>query len=379
MKQVQPGVFHDRGRDLLLFAHRFFRRSFSHRNKLNEYFLQSFDATARENADLCARLRLDPDLVGHPKSGRNLVELERWRGPLYSDDIASIPDGVAEHKADERSRLHEGIDRTQVWWKAPESRRAGGRAVDYRTFEIEELIENPSGGLSDDRFGCRYAHAEFSADEAAITHFDGSVRAYAWQPYLERIETSIDRAGKHAEYTKIFRFDGALAVPYWKRLLSDFFRGNNLIPEYLGAPSEVHEEPAEMPAQVEHASLAALISLKPGSIDGPTHLCAELCQELAGQNIPYVEIGVGEVEKHIRSRMDLSDVMVIGVKDDILNLSRVVLGASDDLRAVFDAEVGALASALRQDAENGTIRRAALPLVWESDKLLVDSDDCRGR
>ena len=152
MKQVQPGVFHDHDRDLLLFAHRFFRRSLSHRNKLNAYFLQSFDATARENSDLCVRLRLDPDLVGHPASTRNLIELEHWRGPLYSDDIAAIPNGVAEHKADERTKLYEGVDRTQVWWKAPESRRVDGQAVDYRTFEIEELIENPSGGLGDNQF-----------------------------------------------------------------------------------------------------------------------------------------------------------------------------------------------------------------------------------
>ena len=371
MAQVQPGVFHDRGRDLLLFAHRFFRRSLSRRNKLNDYFLQSFDATARENTDLRARLRLDPDLVGHPKSARNLIELEHWRRPLYSDDIATIPNGVAEHKADEQSRLYGGIDRTQVWWKAPESRRADGQAVDYRTFEIEELIENPSSGLGDDQFGCRYAHAEFSADEAAITHFDGSVRAYAWEPYLERIETSIDRAGKHADYTKVFRFDGALAIPYWKRLLSDFFRGNNLIPEYLGAPVEVHEEPVDVSAQVRDAPLAALISLEPGSIAGPTHLCAELCQEVAGQIIPYVEIGVGEVEKHIRSQMDLSNIVAIGIRDDILNLSRLGFGPSDDLKATFDVEVSALATALRQDAENGLIRRAAIPLVWEDDGLLV--------
>ena len=238
MAQVQPGVFHDRGRNLLLFAHRFFRRSLSHRNKLNDYFLQSFDATARENADLRARLRLDPDVVGHPKSARNLIELEHWRGPLYSDNIATIPNGVAEHKADEQSRLYEGIDRTQLWWKAPECRRADGQAVDYRTFEIEELIENPSGGLGDDQFGCRYAHAEFSADEAAITHFDGSIRAYAWEPYLERIETSIDRAGKRADYTKVFRFDGALAIPTGSGSLSDFFRGNKLIPEISVPPSK---------------------------------------------------------------------------------------------------------------------------------------------
>ena len=91
MKQLQPGVFHDPDRDLLLFAHRFFRRSL-YFHKLNAHFLQSFDATARENSTVRVRLRLDPDLVGRPgRIARSLIELEHWRGPLFSDDIAAIP------------------------------------------------------------------------------------------------------------------------------------------------------------------------------------------------------------------------------------------------------------------------------------------------
>jgi hypothetical protein len=374
MEQVQLGVFHDKDRDLLVFAHRFFRRSFSHWNKLNSYFLQSFDATVRENGGLRARLKLDPDLVGHPSSLRNLIELEYWRGPLYSDDIAAIPDGVAEHKADERTKLYEGIDRTQVWWKAPESRRINGQVNDHRTFEIEELTENPSGGLGDDEFGCRYAHAEFSANEGAITHFDGAIRAYAWRPYLERIETSIDRAGKHADYTKVFRFDGALPIPHWKRLLSDFFRGNKLIPEYLGAAAEKNTRtasPANTSVAAGETALAALISLTPGSIDGPIQLYAEFAQNIGGQIVPCVEVGVGEVEKHLRTRLNLGNITMIGFRHDILNLSRLCFGPSDNLKTTFDTEVTALATALEQDARDGLIRRAAIPLAWEDNGLVV--------
>jgi hypothetical protein len=376
MQQVQPGVFHDRDRDLLVFAHRFFRRSLSHWNKINSYFLQSFDATARENSDLRARLKLDPDLVGHPASLRNLIELEYWRGPLYSDDIAAIPEGVAEHKADERTKLYEGVDRTQVWWKAPESRRIDGEPVDYRTFEIEEITENPAGGLGNDHYGCRYAHAEFSADEGAITHFDGAIRAYAWESYLERIATSIDRAGKHADYTKVFRFDGGLSIPHWKRLLSDFFRGNQLIPEYLGAPAEKNknsgvESPASTSAAPHEAALAALISLKPGSIDCSMQLWAERAQDIGGEIVPYIEVGVGEVEKRLRARLDLKNITTIGIRHDILNLSRLCFGPSDDLKATFDTEVAALAAALDRDAQTGLIRRVAIPLAWEDDGLVV--------
>jgi hypothetical protein len=381
MRQVQPGIFHDPDRDLLLFAHRFLRRSLSHRNSLNAYFLQSFGAAAEESGDLRTRLKLDPDLVGHPTSARNLIELEHWRGPLYNDDITAIPEGVAEHKADDRTREYEGVDRTQVWWKAPESRRvASGEVVEYRTFEVEELIEDPSGGLGDDRFGCRYAHAEFSADESAITHFDGAIRAYAAEAYLDRIDTDIRHAGKQAAYTKVFRFDGILPIPYWKRLLSDFFRGNKLIPEYLGASEDVNEEVvAEPPTDVSDTArtetgamaLAALISLEPGSIDDPIQVCSEYFQEFAGQPIPYVEIGVGEVAAHLRTHLDPDDITLVGFADGILNLARIRFGSSDHLKVTFDTEVSALARALRRDVEAGVTHRAAIPFTWEHEGLLV--------
>ena len=295
----------------------------------------------------------------------NLIELEYWRGPLYSDDISNIPNGVAEHKADKPTRFYEGIDRTQVWWKAPEVRSVDGQSTSYRTFEIEELIENPSGGLGDVQFGCRYAHAEFSADEAAITHFDGAVRSYAWEPYLQRIEASHDRAGKHANYVKkLFRFDRILAITNWKLVLSDFFRGNKLIPEYLGTPAEAADEQPPVPTPSKGVPLAALVSVRQGSVDAPG--CAYVLKstlKLLGISFLISRSEWARLRGFIRSRLDLrTDLVTVGFKDHILNLSRLSLGISVDLKGSLDEEVRALACALRHDAERGLVHRAAVPL-----------------
>lgn len=382
MREIQPGVFHDPNRDLLLFAHRMFRRRLSHRNKLNDYFLRSFHASAANNAQLSVRLRLDPDLIGHPSSAKALIELEHWRGPHYSDDIATIPSGVAEHKADERSRFYEGIDRTHVWWKSPEQRVVDGELSQFRTFEVEELIENPSGGLSYDHYGCRYAHAEYSLDQVAITHFDGAIRSYTSEAYLRRIDTSIDRAGKHSAYTKLFRFDGHLPITEWKRLLSDFFRGNKLIPEYLGAPIEVDNEdeagtPLTKPSEpvASDVTLSALIHLDNRclgeSTEGTLTLYPELFHDLDGELIPYVEVGTGAVEVYLRSKIDLSNITTIGVHDSILNLSRLVFRNNTNLKTTFDEEIPALAASLRKDTETGTVKRASVPMTWQAGHLLV--------
>lgn len=371
-KQVQPGVFHDSKRNLLLFAHRFFRRSLSHRNSLNVHFLRTFDTTANDVKIRNVRLRLDPDIIGYPESARAVIELEHWRGPLFNDDVAAIPDGVAEHKANDRTRFYEGIDRTQVWWKAPESRQLeDGADAAYRTFEVEELVENPSGGLPKHNFGCRYAHAEYSLKDAAISHFDGAIRGYAGEAYLDRIDTSIDRAGKHANYTKLFRFDGELQIAAWKRALCDFFRGNPLISEYFNelVSAELAETPAETKDQ--ELELAALISLAPGSIADAVNLTADHFLQIADERIPFVEIGSGEVANYLRTRFAPTNVTLVSYRDKTLNVPRIVFAAIDKLKSAFDEEVTALNRALSRDVEIAIVERVSVSYAWENDKIIT--------
>ena len=237
---VQPGVFHDKTRDLLIFAHRFFRRSLSNANSLNQYFLKKFDDAAK-GKKARARLRLDPDMVGHPESLEHVLEFEYWHGPKFSDDIQSIPSGATVQSADEQTRFFESIGKTHLWWKHPETRMLDEEKLMYRTFEAEELLEEPSAGLGEDIYGCRYVHAEYAIEAKFISHFDGAIRAYPTIAFFERIEQNIDRAGKHSTYTKLFRLDGDVPVHQWKALTVDFFRGNHLLPEYFGASKEAFD------------------------------------------------------------------------------------------------------------------------------------------
>jgi hypothetical protein len=57
--------------------------------------------------------------------------------------------------------------------------------------------------------------------------------------FAHRLDLAIDRAGKHADYTKIFRIDGELPTRDWKRLLRDHYRGNKL-PDEIGIPAVDH-------------------------------------------------------------------------------------------------------------------------------------------
>lgn len=389
LKVAGPGIFLDEGRQLVLFAHRFFRRSLSHRNKLNEYFLTSF-ANAAKSEKVQPRLRLDPDLVGHPGDLKQLLELEYWHGPHYSDDIASIPSGTTVLKASERTRQFEGVDKTQVWWKPPETRTSGDEATNFRTLEIEELMDLPAAGLPGDRYGCRYAHAEYSIDDKFIAHFDGAIRAYPTEQYLKRIDLNIDRAGKHSEYTKLFRFDGELAIDGWKRLLSDFFRGNPLIPEYLGASlgeltaneiaerqdeSSLPESTADMSADsvfARNEELCAFIYLKPGRLVKELDLALKRVSLPDGKHtVSVMETGIGEVDKMLRARLPLTSVASMRIPDERLELVRLLFGASDGFPGTMYQQVRNLAGALSKDISELGIKSVALSLTWPHGDILT--------
>lgn len=373
-REIEPGVFHEPDRDLLLFAHPFLRRSLSRDNSLNAYVLRSF-SNAADVVGVEARLRLDPDLVGHPESARPVMELEYWHGPKFDDDIAVIPVGVATHKNSDHARRMSGVDKTQIWWKAPENRPDGADLRSVRTFEIEELIEDPSPGLVSDHYGCRYAHAEYDLTARSISHFDGAIRAYEPDPYFDRLDRSIDRAGKQALYTKLFRLDGDLSVSLWKQVLTDWFRGNRLIPEYLGASeADLTEVRPPVPEEVETArpALAAYIGLEPAHEPGPDgiSLVADQSILLEGQHTPVAEVGHGRVGV-LSAQWAAPEATLIWTRDTKANLACIMLpgdpASTEDWRAVAVP----LAAAISQDAAAGMLSRIALAISWRREDIRV--------
>jgi hypothetical protein len=373
-RQVEPGVFHEPRQDLLLFAHPYFRRSLSRANSLNAYVLRSFDAAAA-TSKAQARLRLDPDLIGVPDSVSHVIELEYWGGPKFDEDLGKIPSGVTEHKNDDPERIYSQIDKTQVWWKPPEDRRdAEGGAFQVRTLEVEELIDAPSPGLAADAFDCRYAHAEFHMAEGCISHFDGAIRAYDSEAYLERIGFRIDRAGKHAAYTKLFRLDGAIPTADWKRVFSDFFRGNRLIPEYLGAemegnfvppPSDDERGPARLP------DLSAYIGLTLADLPPPSTIRVVADQQMRRDEaaLPYAEIGPGSLGELMTSWADREKTGLLTAELPSANLARIALPGSPPNRKDWVEVCGALAEALDREAESGTLEHVSLAIVWQANGL----------
>lgn len=221
-----PGVY--RVGKLVLFAHHFFRRNQFRFNVSNDELLSQLHQMSVNGRSI--RIALDPDMVGLASSYvGSRKELAYWWGPYFNDNLASMPSGVTCYAASDSEQFCHGISGTQFRW--------GSRNSEH-IFEAEELRNRPSAPERDCTYRCRYVHSIVDEKSGLVRHFDGAIRAYSEEEMSKRLDQKLDTAGRHTVYTKLWRFDGELDVASWKRLLSNYFKDNFTVGEYLGSELE---------------------------------------------------------------------------------------------------------------------------------------------
>lgn len=217
---------------LCIFAHRFFRRSFHILNGINLPFLFQLKKISESIDNI--KIRIDPDMVGLASTVAMYHEREYWWGPFFEDNLNSIKPGETKYVVGSQKSFTSLI-RTDFNWQSKK---------DKNNFEAEELYIDPPSIKPPldkiDYYGCRYVHSIFSENLKEV-HFDGAVRLYTKDQLTKRINSNLSKAGRKTNYIKLWRLDGELAIPKWKRLLSDYYRDNYLVGEYLGGKDEVLE------------------------------------------------------------------------------------------------------------------------------------------
>lgn len=219
LKHLGGGIFEIDG--LVIFAHKYFRRSFSLLNNLNTHFFESLAKVSRQGID--AWIAIDPDIIGCPESYLPRIELEYWWGPKFSADLSSIEPGVTRHESSEFERLYSGIATTEFWWQS----RKGQHILEVE--ELRNVPQNESFSL----YGCRYLHCIVDEKSKRVQHMDGAIRSYSEEEMITRIDKDLKQVDRKAVYTKLWRIDCDMDISLWKRLISDYFRDNHLVGEYL--------------------------------------------------------------------------------------------------------------------------------------------------
>jgi hypothetical protein len=341
---VAPGVFERDG--LVFFAHSFFRRLLSQLNSLNTAFLSRLFALG-DLPDLSVRIALDEDTVGLTSTFHEHFELEYWWGPKFSEDLEEIPiPTIARHEASDVDRQFHGISRTEFWWYAQDG---------ARSFECEELQDLPSLGVGECVFGCRFVHSRVDGTTGQPVHLDGAIRMYKEEAMVRRLDQDILRAGRHSEYTKLWRVDGPLSVATFKELICHYYRDNKLVGEYFGGvEASQAAAPAVMPQEEPRNPLASYVSgdmgrgdsvrvhvaYNPKAGEGRAPLQIEPLDwlTLGEERYSYIESDATELVKVLRRRGEAIVVPQgtarIKFQDAVLNLPLVMHTGTDAVRLV---------------------------------------------
>jgi len=344
---IIPGVY--RFGEFAIFAHQYFRRSFTRLNSLNTPFLNQFYTISKEAE--YAGIALDEDMVGLISTCITPIEHAYWWGPTFSGDLSSITPDVTVHAQNESS-ITSLVIRTEFQWKQTD---------EYYVFCAEELPDLTRFPISEPSIPCRYVHSLIEPVEAHICHFDGATRTYDINEYKKRLTVDISKSGRKTIYQKLWRLDGAFEVPIWKRLLSDYFRDNELIGEYLGASPEpetqqfqeenrrLHDsERIVVPYSVARGSgvrLSLAITPHPSELSEDISIVANDWFAYRNEHIYYVEMQVIELIKLLRKDGIVitlpKDTKLMQFKDNYVNFPNIIFPSINN-----DSHIQSLYSAL---------------------------------
>jgi hypothetical protein len=301
-------------------------------------------------------------MVGLAGTHHEYGELQYWFGPHFTDDISSMPLGVTRHEASDDERYFAGVSRTEFWWYEQKG---------ARTFECEELQNIPSYGIGGSEFGCRFAHSITADDHKTFQHIDGAIRLYDESSMIQRLEVDLKTAGRKTKYTKLWRVDGTTPVTTWKRLISDYYRDNTLIGEYLGGKDPIldeHRKAADSEAPTAtifdyvpsrmtvEDGVNLSVSYHPRRLENKSSRIVRSFDTLSNDSVRYryIESDALEVIKALKRAghvVEMEDGLVrVLFEDDVLNLPIFTHTGQDSVKTANDT-VSAIAGFLRRLGE----------------------------
>ena len=216
------GIFYG---DLALHYHQFLWRSFT---SYVHYGLVSMILRLARSENVEARLAIDARRLRYRGEYRECFEADYWYGPTLDDDRLDDPNmlGLAIHgnpTIEHESSLTQYLA-TAFRWK--------NDGAGLKSIEIEELIYTPANWC--DPVVARYLHSIRDTTQRVFSHCDGAVKGYELSGYPQTTNDFRDR-GKSAYYRKVFRLDGHILTHDWSEVVSQWFRGNTLVLEYLSS------------------------------------------------------------------------------------------------------------------------------------------------
>lgn len=211
--------------DYMLHYHQLLRREYT-ANPNFDFLMVFVDYHRRMRNKNIFRIAIDWMRIMPKKWYSQLFERDTWYGPHFSEialDESNVV-GLTIVKRNQNSLfgLSNKLDRTEFYWSFSDG---------IKTFETEE-VSLPDYAFEHYRFN-RYVHAERDIQGKFFRHLDGAVKVYLENRYDERFTTHLPKEPHCYKKPKLWRIDGVIDLDAWKDLISFFFKGNEMVIEYL--------------------------------------------------------------------------------------------------------------------------------------------------
>ena len=209
-------------RDYLIYYHKFLCRNFT--GRINRDFISKFisyyNVTKSKNIFWIA---IDPNRLIPKEQYYRFIELDTWYGPPYSEkNIDSLKHAgltVIGRNKNTKMVFSNNIRSTEFFWE-----------IDgiIKSLKVEELSEDQRTYYLN-----RFFHSQRDTSNQKFIHLDGKVNVYLPQMYNERLDNTFPKAKKPYRSVKLFRIDGNIKTEDWSEIMSYFYKGNEMVIEYL--------------------------------------------------------------------------------------------------------------------------------------------------
>ncbi|HEX7143779.1 MAG TPA: hypothetical protein VF225_00590 [Gaiellaceae bacterium] len=190
---------------------------------------------AREG--LAVRVAIDPHrVVVRDELPMKLIE-DYWFGvKVTRDNLDSLADedlGWAIHYRNPDSELGR---RLEIFYPLLATEFRWSRGPDaLKLLDVEEIVPPESSQTrTDDIVRNRYLHSHRDATRRAFVHANGALRVYDAEKYTPSREAPLAGRDRLTEQRKLWHVHGELTDEKWSRLLTGWFRQNELVIEYFG-------------------------------------------------------------------------------------------------------------------------------------------------
>lgn len=219
-----------------------FRRDFYKNNNWAPRFIDLFWEACERDVD--AYIALDYDRVRVNVDTSFCMEADTWYGAPFSEEIASIGDGVTHLRPpSDLDEFYLGFFFNDAYaldicWNTK---------GEIKTFQALEFKgEGVTVEFSGERMHpARYIHAEYDLSNGCFRHFDGAIQYYTREEYGIRRDSNFrhnfkDLSKIKAKSAKAFKFNGKIPVEMWTEFCSHFFAANPLMHEYFSGTYSAH-------------------------------------------------------------------------------------------------------------------------------------------